>query len=239
MLNLYITSAKRGDGKTFISAGIAATMQSLGYSTSVYKPIQTGGIEINGFMQSPDLTFVKGIDPYINTKFSYLFKTKSEPLIASETENDPIDIEIINGEYSKLIYTSDCTIVDGDSGLLSPISASIQTVDLIKRMQVPCLLVVTPKEDSINDALLSIYTAQEKGVEIRGVILNNIYDDCSKSMLTSITRVIEEYSNVNILGLMPHIGERIVPEELITGILNGIDIESIFKVKIEKLEFSQ
>lgn len=239
MLNLYITSAKHRDGKTFISAGIAATMQSLGYSTSVYKAVQTGCIELNGFMQSPDISFIKSIDPYINTRVSYLFKTKSEPLIASETENEPIDIELINGEYSKLIYTSDCTIVDGTSGLLSPIAASIQTVDLMKRMQVPCLLVVTPEEDAVNDALLSIYTAQEKGVEIRGVIINNIYDDCPKTLLTSITRVIEEYSNVKILGLMPHLGEKIIPEELITGILNGIDIESIFKVKIEKLEFSQ
>ena len=49
MLNLYVTSANRKDGKTFLTAGIAATMQSLGYSTSVYKPVQTGGIEVNGF----------------------------------------------------------------------------------------------------------------------------------------------------------------------------------------------
>ena len=214
-------------------------MQSLGYSTSVYKPIQTGGVEINGFIQSPDITFIKSIDPYINTHYSYMFKTKAEPLIAAEAENEAIDIELINGEYSKLIYNSDCTIVDGDSGLLSPIAAAVQTVDLVKRMQVPCLLIVTPKEDSINDALLSIYTAQEKGVEIRGVIINNIHQDCPKTLLTSITRVIEEYSNINILGLMPYLGEKVIPEDLITGILNGIDIESIFKVKIEKLEFSQ
>ena len=45
MLNLYITSSNRKEGKTFLTAGLAATMQSLGYSTAVYKPIQTGGIE--------------------------------------------------------------------------------------------------------------------------------------------------------------------------------------------------
>ena len=48
----------------------------------------------------------------------------------------------------------------------------------------------------------------------------------------------EEYSNVKILGLLPNLGERIQPEELITGILNGIDIESIFNIKIEKLDFN-
>ena len=98
--------------------------------------------------------------------------------------------------------------------------------------QIPLLYVISPREDSINDTLLSIYAAQEKGLEVRGVVINNISDDCPKEMLTATTRVIEEYSNVNIVGLIPHLGNRVRPEELITGILNGLDIESIFKVKI-------
>lgn len=238
MLNLYVTSANRGDGKTFLSAGIAATMQSLGYTTSVYKPIQTGGLEINGFMQSPDLTFIKSIDPYINTHFSYLFKEKTEPLVASEIENDPIDLDLIFNEYRRIIVNSDCTVVDGDGGLLSPLAQETQTVDLIKRLQLPTLYVVTPREDAINDTLLSLYASEEQGIDVRGVIINNIAEDCPKTMLTAITRVIEEYSSTTILGLLPHVNGKIVPEDLITAILNGIDIESIFKVKIEKLEFS-
>ena len=236
MLNLYITSSNRREGKTFLSSGLAATMQSLGYSTSVYKPIQTNGIEYEGFMQSPDLTYVKTIDPYINTQFSYLFKSDMEPLIASEIENDPIDIELIYKEYQKILSASDCTIVDGDCGLLSPIAPSTQTVDLVKKLLVPLLFVVTPREDSINDTLLSIYTAQEKGLEIRGVVINNIKDDCPKTLLNAIPRVIEEYTNIKILGLISHIEGKFSPEDLITNILNGVDIESVFNVKIEKLE---
>ncbi len=238
MLNLYITSGNKKDGKTFLTAGLAATMQSLGYATSVYKPIQTCGIEINGFTQSPDLTFIKSIDPYINTYFTYLFKSKAEPLIAAESENEYIDLELINSEYNRIINTSDCTILDGDSGILSPIATGQQNIDLLKKLQVPVLFAITPNENSINDTLLSIYAAQEKGLDIRGVVINNIKEDCPKQMLTAITRVVEEYSNVNILGLLPYLGEKVMPEELITGILNGIDIESVFNVKIEKLELS-
>ena len=238
MSNIYISSGNKKDGKTFLTAGLAATMQSLGYSTSVYKPIQTAGIEINGFTQSPDLTFIKTIDPYINTNFTYLFKSKTVPLIAAENENEYIDIELINNEYHKIIGNSDYTILDGDNGLVSPLAQSVQTIDMIRKLQIPVLFVITPREDSINDTLLSIYTAQEKGVEVRGVIINNIDENCSTEMLTSITRIIEEYSNIKILGLLPNLGNKIQPEELITAILNGIDIESVFNVKIEKLELS-
>lgn len=238
MLNVYVTSGNRKDGKTFLTAGLAATMQSLGYATSVYKPIQTGGIDINGFMQSPDLTFIKTIDPYIETYFSYLFKATTEPLIAAEAENENIDIELISNEYTRITNNSDCIIVDGDSGILSPLTPSFQTVDLLKKLQTPVLFTISPREDSINDTLLSIYLAQEKGLDIRGVVINNIKDNCSKQILTATTRIIEEYSNVSIIGLLPHLGEKVTPEDLITGILNGIDIESVFNVKIEKLELN-
>lgn len=237
MLNLYVTSANRKDGKTFLTAGIAATMQSLGYSTSVYKPVQTGGIEVNGFMQSPDLTFIKSLDPYINTHFSYLYKTKAEPLIASEIENNPINLELILNDYKKMAMQSDCIILDNDAELLTPFLADVQNIDLIKLLQTPLLITVTPNENSINSTLLTINAALEKGVDVRGVIINNISDDCSKTLLTSITRVIEEYSSAKILGLLPHLNGKFNPEDLITAILNGIDIESVFNVKIEKLDF--
>ena len=235
MTKLYIESGNRKDGKTFITTGLAATMQGLGYATSVYKPIQTGCIEANGFIQSPDLTFVKTVDPYINTYFTYLFKSNAEPLIAAENENEYIDLELINQEYSRILNSSDCTLIDGEGGLLSPIAPNTQIIDIIKKLQIPTIFTITPREDAINDVLLSINLAQEKGIEVRGVIINNIKEDCSKEMLTSITRIIEEYTNVKILGLIPYLGEKFSPEELITSILNGIDIESVFNIKIEKL----
>ena len=114
----------------------------------------------------------------------------------------------------------------------------MQNIDLIKKLQVPVLLTITPNENAINDALLSIYTAQEKGVNLRGVVINNITNDCPASTLTSITRVIEEYSNANILGLLQHFPKQVEPVDLISGILNGIDIESVFNIKIQKLDFN-
>ena len=182
------------------------------------------------------MTYIKTIDPYIDTHFSYLFKSDLEPLIAAEIENEPIDIELINSEYTRITSVSDCTILDGDYGIMSPLAPGVQTADLIKKLQIPLLFVVTPRDDSINDTLLSIYTAQEKGLDIRGVVINNIQEDCPKNLLSAIPRVIEEYTNVKILGLVPHLERNFTPEDLITSILNGIDIESVFNVKIEKLD---
>ena len=236
MLNLYITSSEKRSGKTFLTAGLAGTMQSLGFATSVYKPVQTAGIEKNGFMQSPDLTYIKTVDPYINTHFSYLYKEKTEPILAAEADNEIIDLEYISNEYKRIIAVSDCTIIDGDCGILSPLGADIQTADLIRKISIPILIVTTPNENSVNNTLMTIFAAQEKGIDIRGVVLNNISKDCPKNLLTSIPRIIEEFTNVKVLGLIPALEKNFQPEDLITAILNGVDIESIFDVKIEKLD---
>ena len=236
MLNLYITSSEKRSGKTFLTAGLAGTMQSLGFATSVYKPVQTSGIEINGFMQSPDLTYIKSIDPYINTHFSYLYKGKNEPILAAESDNEVIDLDYIANEYKRIIATSDCTIIDGDCGILSPLAPDTQNTDLINKLSVPILITTTPNDNSVNNTLMTIFAALEKGIDIRGVVINNITDDCPKNLLTSIPRIVEEYTNVKVLGLIPHLKGKILPEDLITAILNGIDIENIFNIKIEKLD---
>ena len=238
MLNLYVTSSEKSMGKTFITAGLAATMQSLGYSTTVYKPIQTSGKEINGFMQSPDLTFIKTIDPYINSHFSYLYKSDLEPIIASEIDNETIDTDYISNEYKRIIAASDCTILDGDSGILSPIAPNTLVADMIRKLNIPVLIVAEPDKNAINNVLMTIAAALEKGIEIRGVIINNIKEECPKQLLNSITRIIEEFTNVKILGLVSHIKGKFSPEDLITSTLNGIDIESVFNVRIEKLDMN-
>ena len=238
MPNIYITSSERYAGKTFVSAGLAATMQSLGYATSYYNPIQMGSTEKNGFMQSPDIAYMKTIDPYINTHCTYLFKEDSEPLLAAESGNEPIDINLIIREYKKISSNSECTVIDGTGGLLSPLAPNIRTIDLIKLLGIPVLIVVKPNNNAINNTLLTIQAAQERDIPVRGVIINVINNDCSKNTLSSIPRVIEEYTNVKILGIIPNLNKKILPEDIIPSVLNGIDIESVFNVKIEKLEIN-
>ena len=238
MLNLYITSPEKGEGKTFITAGLAGVMQSLGYKTAVYKPVQTAGIEKNGFMQSPDLTYIKTIDPYIETHFTYLFKDKGDVLSASEKEDTVVDLDFIYKDARKFAATSDCILLDGDGGIMTPLAPEIQNIDLINRLQTPVLFVVTPTGNAVNNILLSIYAAQEKGAVVNGVVINNIKDESDNKCLTGLIRIIEEYTNVKVLGMVPNLGKSVEPEDLITGMLNGVDIESVFNVKIEKLEFS-
>lgn len=113
MLDLFVTGADEYSDKIFVTAGLTATMQSLGYSAGVYKPVDVGAIEKNGFIQSPDLAFVKFVDPYIKTYFSYLFKNKSAPILAAAAEHTVIEKNIILSDFQKIQDVNECLVVDG------------------------------------------------------------------------------------------------------------------------------
>lgn len=238
MLNVFITGTDINVGKTFISAGLAATMQSLNYATCVYKPIQTGALGKIGFMQSPDLLFIKNIDPFIKTYSTYLLKDFAAPVISAENENVIIDKNLIKGDFEELKKENDCVIVESTGGLMTPVGKDIFISDIVKILDIPIVIVIKPDYGTVNQTLLTINHAQSKGIKIRGVIINNYPEHDIDTNLRSIPRLVEEYSDAKILGVVKKFpdAKKVNPSDLITCILNGIDIESVFNVKISKLD---
>lgn len=238
MLNIFVTATGNNLGKTFITAGLAATMQSLGYSTCVYKPVQTGAIEKGGFAQSSDLMFVKNVDPYIKTASGYMLKAKTNPYIAAELENIVIDKNVIKKDYDAISNEYDCTIVEDAGGIMVPLAPNFLTKDLAKLLDLPVLIIIRPEQGVVNQTLLTINQAQASGIEIRGVIINDYPENTKDIDIKTAPRLIEEYSDAKILGIIKHFDDikKINPNDLITHILNGIDIESVFGVKISKLD---
>lgn len=238
MLNIFITGTDSNVGKTLITTGLAATMQSLGYSTCVYKPIQTGAVKKNGFAQSRDLVFVKTIDPYIKVHSTYLLKEQASPAIAAEMENIIIDGNFIKKDYETLLKEQDCMILEGTGGVMTPLSPNLLMSDVIKLLNLPVIVVIKAEPGIINQTLLTIKHAQSKGINVRGVIINNFPESTDNIALKTTPRLIEEYSDVKILGIVKSFYDinKLNPSELITNILNGIDIESVFDIKIAKLD---
>lgn len=237
MLSIFITGTGSNVGKTFITAGIAATMQSLGYSTCAYKPVETGAPKKNGFAQSRDLLFVKSIDPYIQVHSTYLLKEQAPPVIAAEAENILISKDIIKKDYELISKEQDCLILAGTGGIMMPLAPDFLESDMIKYLDLPVVIIVKPESGMVNQTLLTINHAQSKGIKVRGVIINNFSENTDNTEVKNALRLIEEYSDVKILGIVRSFKnpDKINPSELITEILNGIDIESVFDVKIAKL----
>lgn len=234
MLELYVTGVEQKNDKIFITTGLAITMQSLGYSTGVYKPVEVGAQENNGYLQSKDLMFVKAHDIHIKTYFTYLLKEEITPILAGANEKIIVEKNIITRDFDTIKNENECLIVDGLWGLATPYGKNFLEEDVVKSLNLPLLLTISAENADLNNALLSINRAKELGLELRGVIVNNYNENSVSKKL--IPKMLEEYTDAKVLGTLPHFEQNITSGDLIMEILNGIDIEKVFDINIAKLK---
>lgn len=239
-MNLFITGTDTDIGKTAVTAGLAAVMQSLGYKSGVYKPFQSGAQEKNGFYVSPDLAFVKKMDFYIETLCSYSLKSPTAPLIAAEIDGVNMSFSTIEREFQALRQKCEVVLVEGAGGLMVPVVPEKTMADVIKLLNIPALIVAGPDLGTVNHTLLTINQAKTMGIEIAGVLINRYPCATEDIAVKTAPRLIEEYSDAKVLGIIPDIQnfESIKPGEFIDIFINNVDIEKIFNIKIPKLNMS-
>ncbi len=231
-MNAYITSLNTKSGKTVISAGIAAVMQSLGYNAGLYKPIQQGAIDKGNYLISPDLTFVKLLDPYITTHSSYMFTKNSLP--ATIEDINP-DIQIIERDYQLLCKKAETILVEAPCSLMTPINDTFFTYQIPQILKLPVIFVITPN-DTIGHYLAEINSAKALGLDVIGVIINKFTNSAESEEIKNFPYLIASYSDVKVIGIIKNFkGKSIKANILINEILNGIELEQVFNMKIPKL----
>lgn len=237
MLGLFVTGVRPNSGKTFVTASLAATMQSLGYSTCVYKPVQTGAVEKDGYIQAPDLVYVKSTDKNITTYCSYIFKSPNLPCFAAQEENITIDRDVIFQDYFSIMDEFECLLVNGVDGLSIPYGKDFYEENIIQHLNLPLLLIASPIKSSLSDILMTINHAKSRNINMRGVILNDCPFNTDDVNIKSLPRLIEQHTDTRVLGILPHIPtmSKVRPEDMISYVLAGVDIESVFDVRIAKL----
>ena len=239
MLGLFISGIKKQTGKTIVACGLSATMQSLSYPTSYYKPIQTGALKTPSGLQSKDVMAVKKFDSTVNASCAYLMEGEECPLVSSyESGIKKIEIQGIYNEFVANIQMTDCHIVEGSNSISAPINEGITEVDIAKSLPIPLILVVNPKKSTIDEVISGINYVYSSRKDISGILLNE-YDENSISMEEKyFPQLISRYTNAKVVGTLPHYDNfnNLTPGTLIEDVLNRVNLESLFGIKIAKLE---
>lgn len=242
-MNIFVTGTGLNIGKTFVSVGLIALMQSLGYKCGLYKPIQIGVEEKNNFLFASDANFAQRMDPFIKTKTTYLFRPKTTPVLASEFEKTDIEMNSIIKDFNEIKDEAEILMTEDCGGLALPLTPTLYVSDIAKVLKLPILIIVPPEENALNQTLLAINYAIQQGLNIRGVIINKYPQATNDITLRNLPRLIEEYSPAKVLGLVKDITPTthrfpLSPSMLIDTILNSIDVEKVFDMKIPKLQLN-
>ena len=177
MQSLFITATNTDVGKTYTTLKLIKHFAKQNKMVGVYKPIETGVIDT-----PPDASLLLEEVQKSNPLFqklttdditAYTFALPSAPFCADI--DNIIEIDKIVEKYHTLQKRCDILLVEGAGGLFVPITKDFMMIDLIKKLNIPTLLVTPSRLGCINDTLLSIEALKSREIEFDWCV--NLYSD--------------------------------------------------------------
>ncbi len=177
---LFVAGTDTGVGKTVVSAILVA-----GLKGKYWKPVQSGLEEMT------DTDWIRAATELLDNHFypeTYRLQRPLSPHASAAAENIHIELESF-----QLPKTNDPLIVEGAGGIMVPLNKKHLMLDLMKKLNIPILLVARTELGTINHTLLSLEQLRRHGLEIFGVILNGPKNPGNR-------KAIEHFGKVKVLA---------------------------------------
>jgi dethiobiotin synthetase len=170
---LFVTGTDTGVGKTVVAVGILRALAAAGIPATGMKPVAAGvppGESINADVAA--LVAASTVGAPLADVNPYAFAPPIAPHIAAEAAGVVIDVERIGEAYARLARSAAAIVVEGAGGVLVPLSARADMLDVPARLGLPVLLVVGIRLGCLNHALLSVQALRARGVRCAGWVAN-------------------------------------------------------------------
>ena len=204
MQSLFITGTDTDVGKTYITAGLAASFYEMGVDIGVMKPFAAGTAQKKGFKSEDvkilsDAAHVDDPENLINPQF---FPIPASPYTAWKKLKTKPKISTILSSFKKLSKLHDILLVEGMGGVMTPILKDYFITDLIKQMKIPTIIVTRTKVGTVNHTLMTVMMCKKYKIPIKGIIINNFDNGYPVNQLT---KDLENLTGVKVLGSIPFI----------------------------------
>jgi dethiobiotin synthetase len=169
---IFVTGTDTGAGKTFVSAAIAAGLESRSLTVGVRKPLLTGLDEPDSSvpMDHELLAFASGTGESPLAVAPLRFGPAVSPHLAASMAGVEIDFEAITEDIEAARESCDVLIVEGVGGLLVPIGGGRSIRDLAARLAFPLVVAARPGLGTINHCALTVEAARSAGLDPRLIV---------------------------------------------------------------------
>lgn len=202
---IFITGTDTGVGKTIVAATLALLLRMKGVNVGVMKPVTSGCREEDGGLVSDDallLCQAAGVSCSDDVA-PYLLREPLAPAEAARIDGVKIDFACIKESYDRLAAVHDVVIVEGAGGLMVPLAGGLLVADLVRALGLSLLVVARPGLGTINHTVLTCFAAQQMGLGVAGVIVNN-FPDTPGLAERSATHQIGSLCGAPVLGVWPN-----------------------------------
>lgn len=219
---LFVTATGTDAGKTYITALLVKKLSEAGMSVGYYKAALSGAETI----VDSDAGYVKrisGIDQPEESLLSYLYQNSVSPHLAARLEGNPVDLEKVKSDFDRVAAKYDYVTAEGSGGIVCPIRWDQQKIlleDIIKEVGLDTVIVADAGLGTINAVVLTVSYIRNKGIGIRGIILNHYSGGV---MQEDNVRIIEELTGIPVVAVVRDGDEDIeIPIEKLCGMYGEI-----------------
>lgn len=217
--SVFITGTDTGVGKTVVSAALAWILKRSGKKVAVMKPVQTG-TNSGGLMDIEFIQKAVGINHPLDEVCPFRFSLPLAPSVAANLAGESIDLKKIHSAFYKLSLTHDTVIVEGAGGLLVPITETYLMSDLAFDWGLAIIIVARPSLGTLNHTFLTVESANARGLEILGTVINKFPPNPDIAELTNPELVLK-MTGKPVLGVLPFDPEISVEEGKIGKLREG------------------
>lgn len=204
----FITATDTGAGKTVASLGLLAALADRGRSVAGMKPVASGSQpDAAGNLRNEDAVLlqargVPGI-PYADVN-PYALREPIAPHFAAARGGIQVDLAVIGAAFARLSARVDAVVVEGIGGWRVPLNEIETTADLVRRLELPVVLVVGLRLGCISHALLTAEAIRRDGIELRAWIANRIDPDYAETQAT--VEFLDARLAAPRMGIIPRLG---------------------------------
>lgn len=164
---VFVAGTDTGVGKTWVAVRLLKLLRQQGFSAVGFKPVAAGCEETPEGLRNDDAEQLLAAS---SAGFAYdeinpvALREPIAPHIAAAHEGRVIDPERIIAGAVALQGRADWVVVEGAGGLMVPLNAQTDFLDLLSATQWPALLVIGMRLGCLNHAYLSASVLKKAGI---------------------------------------------------------------------------
>ena len=172
---IFVTGTDTGVGKTIVACALLRAWVADGATAVGMKPVAAGlrpGSLCHEDVRA--LSAAGNVDAPPAARNPYAFAAAIAPHLAAAAAGTSIDLARLRAAYEQLAARADGVVVEGAGGVLVPLDARHDMLDIARVLDLAIVLVVGVRLGCINHALLSAQAIRARGVAFEGWVANCI-----------------------------------------------------------------
>ena len=177
---IFVTGTGTDVGKTYVTGLLVKKIRDAGLDGSYYKAALSGAEpDGQGNLVPGDAAWVKetdGLPDPLADLVTYVYQEAVSPHLAARINHRPVELETIREAFQKARARHEYLTMEGSGGILCPLRwderQHLLLEDMIRALDLGCLLVADAGLGTINSTVLTVEYLQHRSIPVRGILFN-------------------------------------------------------------------